>query len=59
MGREARIDPVAVARAVVTHRDGTKDIHYSVPKIPFWHLSRRLKLRRHLQFMRKEDEQWQ
>lgn len=57
MHGQARTDPVAVARAVVIRRNGTREVHYSVPRLPFWHLRQRLKLWRHLRFMKAEDKE--
>jgi hypothetical protein len=54
-----RMKPVAVARAVVRRADGTTEVHYSRETINFCRDPLRwLKQRRHLAFMRKEDEQW-
>jgi hypothetical protein len=50
--------PVAVARAVVRRADGTTEVHYSCERInPLRDPIRWLKLRRHLAFMRKEDDE--
>lgn len=53
-GRRA---PVAVARAVVKRADGTTETHYSIPRIPWHHFRRRLKLWTHLRLMRAEDKE--
>jgi hypothetical protein len=55
---QARLRPMSIARARVTRADGTSEVHYSAERIPLWQIRRRLRLRRHLALMRKEDRQW-
>lgn len=52
-----RSEPISVARAVLQKADGTIQVHYSIPELPWHHFRRRLKLWRHLQMMRAEDKE--
>lgn len=55
---QARVRPVAVARARIVRADGRPDeVHYSYERVPWWQLRRRVKLARHLRFMRAEDKE--
>jgi len=51
----SRIKAVGTARARVTRADGRREVYYSVERVPFWQVRRRLKLHRHVRFLRNED----
>lgn len=54
----AAVQPIAVARARVVRADGRPDeVHYSYVRPPLWQIRRRIKLARHLRFMRAEDKE--
>ena len=51
----AAVRPISTARMYVNRADGTREVHYSLERIPLWQLRRKLKQLKHLRFMRAED----
>ena len=58
LGVLSKATGASVARARVTRTDGTREVHYSLPKLSPWDLKGRLWLRRRLRVMREEDREW-
>lgn len=50
-----KVEPVSIARATVKRTDGSVEVYYSCEKVPLREVRRRIKLHKHLQFMKKED----